>query len=78
MTEKQEKLAQDYIDHGFVRVRDPHLVRKYLKRGEETPKETYNIFIRLIAETGALIIPFRDLPEVRKLNDASPDTPPSL
>ncbi|KKL05540.1 hypothetical protein LCGC14_2605020 [marine sediment metagenome] len=63
----EETLAQEYVDHSSVRVRDPKLVRKYIKPGERTSRKTYNRLVRLIAETGALVIPFRELPEVRKL-----------
>lgn len=61
-----ERLAQRYIDEGFVRVRDPELVRKYLKPGQCRP-QVYERLVQLIAETGALVIPFRELPEVQEV-----------
>jgi hypothetical protein len=68
----EDKLAQEYLDHGFVRVRDPELVKKYITRGC-CSQETYEALVRITAETGALIIPFRQLPEVQKLLK-QPDT----
>lgn len=63
----EEKLAQEYIDKGKVRVRDVALVKKYIKRGDKTTVKLYNRLCELIAETGALVIPFKDLPEVKDI-----------
>lgn len=61
-----DRLAQRYIDEGFVPVRDPELVRKYLRRGHCRP-QVYERLVQLTAETGALMIPFRSLPEVQSI-----------
>lgn len=63
--------AQKYLDYGMVRVTDEALVRQYIPKADATSEETYNNLIRVIAETGCLLIAFRDLPEVRKLLEAA-------
>jgi len=63
------KEVQEFLDKGIVQVRDVETVRYFIKRGEKTSQETYNTLTRIIANVGALYVPFRDLPEVRRLKE---------
>ena len=53
-----------------VRVRDIETVKHFLKKGEHTSNKTYETLCRITAETGALTVPFGELPKVRKILEA--------
>lgn len=61
-----DRLDQRYLDEATIRVTDPDIVKQYLKRGK-CRKNTYEALIRITAETGALIIPFREHPKVKEV-----------
>ena len=59
--------AQEWIDKGVYRVKDVRTVRRILKPGETCSKKQYNEITRAVAKAGALIIPFKEHPEVHKI-----------
>ncbi|MBA7499949.1 hypothetical protein ES704_02701 [subsurface metagenome] len=65
MTKEIEEVKKA-IKLGKYRVRDVNVVRQYLKRGH-CRQETYDRLTEIIADVGALIIPFREHPEVKKI-----------
>jgi len=61
------KKAQELLDKGKVWVKDVETVRYFIKKGEKTPQETYDILTEIIAREGALCVPFRELPKVKEV-----------
>lgn len=64
---KQDREVEKLLARGMVQVRDVELVKKYIKPASVLSPERYDRLCELIAETGALVIPFRDLSQVREI-----------
>jgi len=62
-----EETAQEFLDKGMVQLKDVKLVRHFMTKPEETAQKTYDNLTRVIAEVGALWVPFRNLPEVQEV-----------
>lgn len=58
---------KELLEKYSVRVRDVELVKKILLKSPEMSQEVYDNLCRITAETGALILPFRELPQVKSL-----------
>ncbi len=65
MEAKEPTEAQKLLDSGSYHVTDLVSVRRYLRKGL-CSQEIYEHLTKVIAQTGCLIVPFKEHSDVRK------------
>ncbi len=68
-----EPSVKELLEGAMYPVHDVEEVRRVMKKPKHTSQETYDNFTRLTAETGALWLPFKDHPEVKKILEEGDD-----